>query len=201
VGMAIFVAVFYDYINIVYPRLKLLVRTFFALLIAYYGINTWKEIPTWHDNGTVYRRVAESAPENDVGFLGLGLFYLSREDYAAAEQNYLVALQKSKTPQTRAESLVALGTINGIRNNFEKSESYLQEAVKIDPNNSDGWSGLGNVAWVLGRTDEAISFYEKALSIRPNYFEAAMNLAAAYDKTGQWQRGDVIRQQAAAMSH
>lgn len=198
-GMAVFVAVFYDYMNTAYPRLKTFLMASCALIIASYGFVTWKEIPVWHDDGTIYGKIAETAPENAVGFIGLGQFHFNREDYAAAERNYLLALQKAKTPELRVESLMALGTINGINNNLVQSETYLQEAVKIDPGNSDGWSGLGNLAWIRGRPDEAISFYEKALSIRPNNYEAAMNLATAYDKTGQSQRGDLIRQQASAL--
>lgn len=198
-GVAVFVAVFYDYMNAAYPRLKTPIMASCALIIASYGFVTWKEIPAWHDDGTIYGKIAETAPENAVGFIGLGQFHFNRGDYAAAERNYLLALQKAKTPELRVESLMALGTINGINNNLDQSETYLQEAVKIDPRNSDGWSGLGNLAWISGRPYEAISFYEKALSIRPNNYEAAMNLAIAYDKTGQSQRGDLIRQQASAM--
>jgi hypothetical protein len=200
-GVAVFVAIFYDYMNAVYPRLKTPIMVCCALIVVCYGFVTWKEIPVWHDGGTIYGKIAQVAPENAVGFLGLGQFYLNREDYAAAESNFMLALQKARTPQLRVESLMGLGTINGINNNLDQSESYLQEAVKIDPGNSDGWSGLGNLAWIRGRPDEAISFYEKALSLRPNNYEAAMNLAIVYDKTGQPQRGDLIRQQASAMRH
>jgi protein O-mannosyl-transferase len=200
-GVAVFVAVFYDYMNTAYPRLKIPIMVSCALIVASYGFVTWKEIPAWHDDGTIYGRITEVAPENAVGFIGLGQFQFNRGDYVAAERNFLLALQKAKTPELRVESMVVLGTINGINNNLDQSESYLQEAVKIDPGNSEGWSGLGNLAWIRGRPYEAISFYEKALSARPNNYEAAMNLAIAYDKTGQSQRGDLIRQQAAAMSH
>jgi protein O-mannosyl-transferase len=201
VGVAIFVAVFYDYMNAAYPRLKTPIMVSCALIVASYGLATWKEIPVWHDNGMIYRRITEVAPENAVGFIGLGQFQFNRGDYVAAERNFLLALQKAKTPELRVESMVVLGTINGINNNLDQSESYLQEAVKIDPGNSEGWSGLGNLAWIRGRPYEAISFYEKALSVRPNNYEAAMNLAIAYDKTGQSQRGDLVRQQASAMRH
>lgn len=200
-GVAIVVAVFYDYMNEIYPRLKTPLLASCALIFAFYGYLTWKEIPVWHDNGAIYQKVAEDAPENAVGFMGLGLFHFNRGEYAAAESNFLLALQKVKIPQSRVEPLVALGTINGINNNLAQSESYLQEAVKIDPGNSDGWSGLGNLAWIRGQPYEAISFYEKALSLRSNNYQAAMNLAIAYDKTGQSQRGDLIRRQASAMSH
>jgi hypothetical protein len=200
-GVAIFVTIFYDFMTVRYPRFKAPLMACFALIIAAYGFVTWKEIPVWHDDGAIYGRIAEVAPENAVGFLGLGYFYINREDYAAAERNFLLALQKAKAPALRVESLVALGTINGIHNNLTQSQSYLQEAVKIDPKNSEAWSGLGNLAWIQGRPDEAISFYEKALSLRPDNYEAAVNLANTYDKTGQSQRADLLRQQASTMRH
>ena len=199
VGVSIFIAVLYDSMNAAYSRLKIPVMAACALIVVGYGFLTWKEIPVWHDNGTIYRKVADDAPETPVGFLGLGQYYLNHEDYVAAEANYLLALQKTKTPQSRVDPLVALGTINGITNHLDKSESYLQEAVGIDPRNSDGWAGLGNLAWIRGQPYKAISFYEKALSIRPEYYEAAMNLANAYDKTGQLQRADLMRERASAM--
>jgi protein O-mannosyl-transferase len=199
VGASIFIAAFYDCMNAAYPRLKITLTAACALIVASYGFLTWKEIPVWHDNGTIYRKVAEEAPENAVGFLGLGQYYFNREEYAAAEANYLLALQKAKTPQSRVDPLVALGTIYGISNNLDKSESYLKEAVSIDPRNSDGWAGLGNLAWIRGQPYKAISLYEKALSIRPKNYEAAMNLANAYDKTGQLQRAESMRKQALAI--
>ncbi|MEO8342277.1 MAG: tetratricopeptide repeat protein [Gallionella sp.] len=201
VGLAGFVAIFYDFMNTRYPRFKTLLMTCCAVVIASYGFLTWKEIPLWHDDGTIYGKVAEVAPENSIGFLGLGYFYFNHEDYAASERNFLLALRKAKTPSIRVESLLVLGTINGINNNAAQSEVYLREAVKIDPGNSQGWAGLGNLAWIRGRPDEAISFYEKALSLRPDNYEAAINLANAYDKTGQSQRGDLLRQQASTMRH
>jgi hypothetical protein len=39
------------------------------------------------------------------------------------------------------------------------------------------------------------------LSLRPDNYEAAVNLANAYDKTGQSQRADLLRQQASTMRH
>jgi protein O-mannosyl-transferase len=199
VGVSIFIAAFYDCMNAAYPRLKTPLAAACALIVASYGFLTWKEIPVWHDNGTIYRKVAEDAPENAVGFLGLGQYYFNRDEYTAAEANYLLALQKAKTPHSRVDPLVALGTIYGITNNLDKSESYLQEAVSIDPRNSDSWAGLGNLAWIRGQPYKAISLYEKALSIRPKNYEAAMNLANAYDKTGQLQRADLMRKRASAI--
>lgn len=201
VGVAVLVAVFYDYMIANYPRLKIHLVAACALVVASYGFITWKDIPAWRDDGTIYQKIADLAPENAVGFIGMGQFQLNRGDYVAAERNFLLALQKAKVSQLRVEPLVALGTINGINHNLAQSERYLQEAVKIDPNNSDGWTGLGNLSLMQGRFYEAIPLYEKALSIRPKNYEATMNLAMAYEKTGQPERGASIRQQATTIRH
>jgi len=199
IGVAIFVAAFYDHVNVTYPRLKTPLMASCALIMVFYGFITLKEIPVWHDNGTIYRKIASLAPGSTSGFLGLGQFYLLQENYIEAEKNLLVALQNAKTPEDRVPSLVALGTIQGISNNLALSERYLKEAVQIDPKNSEAWTGLGNLAWSNGRFHEAVSCYEKAVSIRPGNYEAVMNLAMAYENTGQSERGALIRQQAAAI--
>ena len=95
--------------------------------------------------------------------------------------------------------MVPSDTIQGIANNLPLSKQYFSEAVQIDSKNPDAWSGLGNLAWMQGQVNEAISFYEKAISIRPGDYETAMNLAMAYEKTGQHERGASIRQQAEAI--
>lgn len=200
-GVAIFVTVLYDYLNATYPRLKAALVSSSVLLIAFYGLVTWRNIPVWHDGGTIYAKIAKDSPENSVGFLGLGDFYFNRGDYVAAERNFLLAVQKAKSPQLRVAPLVNLGTINGMNNNVTQSEIYLKEAVRIDPKNSQGWTGLGNLAQMKGDFVDAISAYEKALAITPKNYEAAMNLASAYDKTGQYQRGDSLRQQASVIPH
>lgn len=198
VGIGIFVAIFYDVMRTTYPQLKIPLMALYALILIFYGFITWREIPAWHDDGTIYKKIADASPENAVGFIGLGRFYLTRENYALAEKNLLLALQKAKTAQMRVDALVPLGAIYGMSNNLALSERYLKEAVQIDPKNSEAWAGLGNLAWMRGQFNEAISCYEKAISIRPGNYEAMVNLAMVYEKTGKSERSALIKQQAAA---
>ena len=200
-GVALFASLLFQHADLKWPRLKPVIMAVFLLPVCLYGWKTWKEIPVWHDDGTIYKKIADVSPENPTGFIGLGQYYINREDYPTAEQNYLIALQKAVMPQARVEILVALGTINGISSHLDRSETYFREAVGIDPENPDAWAGLGNLAWMKGRSDEAITCYEKALAVRPDYYEAAMNLAAVYDKSGQSQRADLMRQRASVMRH
>lgn len=196
-GMAIFAAIFYEHISTTYPGLKIPAVVSSMLIVLTYGFITWKEIPAWRDNESIYGKIAKVSPESSSGFSRLGQFYLQREDYVAAEKNFMLALEKTRIPKDRASILVALGTIQGMSNNLILSERYLKEAIQIDPANSDGWAGLGNLSWMQGRIDEAISCYEKAIAIRPGNYEASTNLAMAYEKTGQFERSALIRQQSA----
>ena len=192
-GVAIFLSTLYNHMNAAHPGLKIPVLTSCLLVIALYGFFTWKEIPSWHDNEAIYGKVARLAPESASGYSGLAQYYLLREDYAAAEKNFLIVLQKTSAPKVRAEALVALGTLHGISNDLVQSQRYLEEAVQIEPNNSDALAGLGNLALMKGQVNESISYYEKAIAARPGNYEAAMNLAMAYEKIRQTERSELVR--------
>lgn len=192
-GVAIFATAFCGCLSANYARMRIPLAAFCLLVIAGYGIVVWREIPAWRNNETIYRKVAETAPESAEGFNGLAHFYMERENSAAAEKNFLAALQKAETAQARVNTLVALGSIYGMTNNPTQSERYLQEAVQIEPRNSEALAGLGNLAWMKGQIQEAISWYEKAIAIRPGNYEAAMNLAMAYEQSGQAERAASIR--------
>ncbi len=193
VGAAVFAAALYSYLSTNHERLKAPIAAACMLVIAGYGWVAWKEIPAWRSNESIYNKVIESAPENPEGFNGLGHFYLEQENHAAAERNFLIALQKAKTPQARLESLAPLGMIYGMANNLAQSERYFREAVQIEPGNLVALTGLGNLAWVRGQVYEAIAWYEKALASQPENYEAAMNLAMAYEQSGQTERAASVR--------
>jgi len=192
-GVAIFTAILYDHINDNYPGLSIPFRSAFLLLIILYGVVTWQEIPSWHDDGATYGKVTKMAPESGEAFMGLGNYYMKQENYTASEGNYLIALQKVSSSKSKTNTLVALGTIYGITNRVEESERYLKEAVQIDPNNSDALAGLGNLALLKGQYSNSITFYEKAIEARPGNYEAAMNMALAYEKIGQPERAKSIQ--------
>ena len=196
IGIAVFAAALYGHLRETYPNSRVPLLASCILLVSYYGFCTWRGIPSWHDEETIYGKIARLAPESDGAFNGLGRVYFSQGNYAAAEKNFLLALQKAKAPNNRLNALVTLGTIQGMSNNFAQSERYLKDALEINPENSEAWAGLGNLAWLQSQPYQAISFYEKALAFRPGNYEAAMNLAMAYEKVGQLERGALIRRQA-----
>jgi protein O-mannosyl-transferase len=192
-GIAIFAALLYSHINEKYHTLLIPVSSAYALLIIFYGIITWQEIPYWHDDGAAYSRITKISPESGDGFIGLANYYMKQEDYPAAEKYFLSAMQKVKAPLLKTNTLVALGTIYGITGRVEKSGQFLQEAVQIDPKNSEALTGLGNLALMQGQYTDSIAYYEKAIDARPGNYEATMNMALAYEKIGQPERAESLR--------
>jgi len=61
---------------------------------------------------------------------------------------------------------------------FDKSEEYYKKALKINPEYAEAYFNYGNLLITLGKHEEAIKQFEKALEIAPNFEAARSNLNA-----------------------
>ena len=62
---------------------------------------------------------------------------------------------------------------------MDKFGILMEEAVKLDPENPTLFYNLGFVNQNEGKSKEAISYYKKAIELKPDYGDAYMNLAVA----------------------
>jgi tetratricopeptide (TPR) repeat protein len=79
--------------------------------------------------------------------------------------------------------------VDGIRllyqeHNYEKALSVFQEIVKNTPRNAEAWRCLGTASAALGRRDQAIAAYQRAIDINPNS-ETYVDLGIQYDAAGR----------------
>ncbi len=65
-------------------------------------------------------------------------------------------------------------------NQIDILEDKLNEAIKLDPTNPSLYQALANVYDKKGKTDEAFHMYDKAIEVKPDYFEAYYNKAILY---------------------
>ena len=65
-------------------------------------------------------------------------------------------------------------------NQIDVLEEKLNEAIKLDPKNPSLYQALANVYDKKGKTDEAFHMYDKAIEVKPDYFEAYYNKAILY---------------------
>lgn len=68
---------------------------------------------------------------------------------------------------------------------YEQAEIHFKKAYKIHPNNIHVINNLANTYQLKGELDQAIPYYQKALTVAPHYQDGRLNLAAAYFNNNQ----------------
>lgn len=123
----------------------------------------------------------------DANYGGAKLFslmanmYLTQKDTA----NALMTINQGRQKYPEDGTLITQG-LNIYLSSGRDKEAYAQneDALKSDPNNAVLYYIKGNLADKLGKHDEAVGAYKKALEIKADYFDAAYNLGAMFFNEG-----------------
>ena len=93
----------------------------------------------------------------------------------------------------RTKQLLSLGREHYDKREFEKAEHYLRQVLERDETRfADVYNMMGVIHHDRGRFEEAQGCFEEALSINPNYTEAALNLAVTYNDLGRYDEAKKI---------
>lgn len=66
-----------------------------------------------------------------------------------------------------------------------EATEVLKQAIRIEPGNAEAHQLLGISLFMMGNTNDAIVAYNKALQLKPDYFDAQYNLGLAYKNLGR----------------
>jgi protein O-GlcNAc transferase len=91
---------------------------------------------------------------------------------------------------TQPDALHLLGVIASQVGKHDLAIHLIQQAIMISPRNSIYYNNLGHVFKRLDQLDKAISCYEKALQIQPEYPDALSQLVHLLQQTCAWQKLD-----------
>jgi tetratricopeptide (TPR) repeat protein len=118
-------------------------------------------------------RVPNSPPAKDKHTMALENYQSGRErlDKIAKMHEELRATSDAKVSQKLQ---------NKVQKQLENAAADFQRAVKYEPTLFQAWSELGFAQRKLGRFDESLQAYDKALSIQPNFGPAIEYRAEAY---------------------
>jgi len=94
----------------------------------------------------------------------------AREKLASAKKG----MEKFPDDQTFDKSIIAY-YIKLERT--EEAKLALEEALEVEPENSNLWYNLGYLNGETGNYDESVEAYRKAIEVNPNYMDAYINLA------------------------
>jgi len=93
----------------------------------------------------------------------------------------------------RTKQLLSLGREHYDKREFDRAEHYLRQVLeRQDKKYADVYNMLGVIHHDRGRFEEAQGCFEEALSINPNYTEAALNLAVTYNDLGRYEEAKKI---------
>ena len=62
---------------------------------------------------------------------------------------------------------------------YDKALADFTAALRINPDNAHAHNNIGMMLEKMGRSEEAVCHFKKALQIKPGYMDAAKNLREA----------------------
>jgi tetratricopeptide (TPR) repeat protein len=132
-------------------------------------------------------------------YYNLGLAFLSKRDFVAAEEALLNAVRNS--PHL-AEAYVQLGGICLERDDLDGCLRYNEEAANCRAKFPVPWSNIAFVHLQRGQPDKAIAALNKALKWNPEFIQAKNGLATACYMKGEFKKceeicTDIIKQEPA----
>jgi tetratricopeptide (TPR) repeat protein/predicted Ser/Thr protein kinase len=123
-------------------------------------------------------------PQSADGYAGVGEAYLLGYQQAnrtgdwvnQAERN----CERSLATQETAEGHICLGDVYHLTGKDDLAAQEFQEAVRIDPRNEDAMRGEADAYLKLGNAAAAEAAYQKAISLKPNYWAVYSWLGTFY---------------------
>ncbi|MEM9245074.1 MAG: tetratricopeptide repeat protein, partial [Cyanobacteria bacterium P01_F01_bin.153] len=82
-----------------------------------------------------------------------------------------------------------LGNALSLNGDLLQAETILREVLDREPNDGENHHGLGNVMREQGRYEDAIVFFQQAITLKPDFAEAHCNLALIKSLVGNWVDG------------
>jgi tetratricopeptide (TPR) repeat protein len=112
------------------------------------------------------------------------LAYCGEKNYDVAADAYQKAIASGFTNKIwLAEAHHKLGLSWAAKGQADKAKSEILQSLAIRPNIPEVLNNLGTVHMKLGEKSAALSVFERAVTLRPNYAVARYNLAEALEET------------------
>jgi len=113
-------------------------------------------------------------PDDERAHFNLGGYYFGQQDFAKAIEHYKKATEIARTYSTAYNLLGYAYRQNADYDNAEKAFQKYIELIPKDPNPYDSYAEL---LLKMGRFDDSIVQYRKALAIEPNFLNAHQGIA------------------------
>ena len=115
-------------------------------------------------------------PNDERAHFNLGGYYFGQQDYAKAIEHYKRATELDPA-YSRAFNI--LGYAHRQAGDYASAEQDFQNYIKLIPNDPNPYDSYGELLLKMGRFDDAIAQYRKALAIDANFLASHQGVATA----------------------
>ena len=135
-------------------------------------------------------------PNYNDAWYHLGIAYKEKGDAKNAVASFEQA--RSYKPFSEASRFISAGVAYGMLNQYDKALADLSQALKLEPQNADGWNNYGLYLSESGKTKESLEALDKAISLRKNFDKAYYNRGNTFAKAGNYR--EALKDYAIALS-
>jgi Tfp pilus assembly protein PilF len=105
---------------------------------------------------------------------------LTKELEKCNEEFIRCATKEGASREAASQGVIKLAWQYFYKKDLKTAMRRFNQAWLLDPNNAEAFYGFGVLVSLQGKTDQAASFYKKALELNPNHPMALANLARSY---------------------
>ncbi|MGA9362740.1 MAG: tetratricopeptide repeat protein [Bacteroidota bacterium] len=125
--------------------------------------------------GEYYGKLVTLFPNDERAHAVLGNHYYALQNYAKAVEHYSAA---TKIDSTFAPAYNMLGYGNWYNGDFPAAEGAFKKYIELIPNDPNPYDSYAELLMKMGRFDESITQYEKALAQDPHFSSSSLAIAA-----------------------
>lgn len=127
-------------------------------------------------------KLVAAYPNDERAQFNLGGYYFGQQDFAQAITHYKRATELAPDYST---AFNILGYAYRQNENYSDAENAFKKYIELIPNDPNPYDSYAELLLKMGRFDEAITQYNKALSVDQNFVNSHFGIAAALTYEGK----------------
>lgn len=172
----------------------------FLILIPVLGSYIWKtlgRVPVWHDEFSLFSESEKASPDSATVKCALGGIFLSNYQNSGDQASLDLAFDKFRSAidhslrdrvyvsnQDVIRSYLGVASIQMIRGRNDDALSIFEQVAERFPDCAEAYDQAGVALSRIGNYDRAEENFKKAISLRPRFVNAYINLGNLYINRG-----------------
>jgi len=131
----------------------------------------------------IFKKAIELSPENERGYIELGLHYRDTGEFTKAGEMFKKAIELN--PE-KDQVYVDLGWYYRDTGELTKAREMFKKAIELNPENEEGYIGLVWYYRIIGEYAKAEEIFKKAIELNPEDYRLNAALAVFYMEEGKY---------------